>query len=269
MTNLEKYRQAVLRDCQLRQLEMLLVIDDICKRHDINYWLDGGTLLGAVRHGGFIPWDDDIDIAMTASDLTRFCKIAPFELPATLLLQTPEMEETKEPIVKVRDLNSFCVEPGDDFAAHYEKGLFIDIFPFIPYPAVSRSFAKRVLRGISRSKAILLKPHRYSWKAVAEFFWFGAKYALCRSLWQLVCILHPAKYADNLGNVLNNNGYGIYHRTSLTFPLSSVTFEGHTFPAPADTDAYLRDLYGDYMTLPPLDKRVIHTVFMTPKLIVD
>ena len=61
---LEEYNRRNLRGCQLKQLDILEEIDRLCRRHSISYWLDGGTLLGAVRHGGFIPWDDDIDIAM-------------------------------------------------------------------------------------------------------------------------------------------------------------------------------------------------------------
>lgn len=67
--NIKEFSERNLRKCQLRQVEILEEIDKICKRHGIGYWLDGGTLLGAVRHGGFIPWDDDIDIAMTLTDL--------------------------------------------------------------------------------------------------------------------------------------------------------------------------------------------------------
>ena len=75
--NLSAYVADHLRACQLKQLSILEEVDRICKKHDIGYWLDGGSLLGAVRHGGFIPWDDDIDIGMTKSDLERFEKIAP------------------------------------------------------------------------------------------------------------------------------------------------------------------------------------------------
>ena len=71
---LYKYNQPNLRACQLKQLEILKDIDKACQKMGISYWLDGGTLLGAVRHGGFIPWDDDIDIAMDVKDLRRFVK---------------------------------------------------------------------------------------------------------------------------------------------------------------------------------------------------
>ena len=86
---IKEYSQQNLRACQLKQLAILEEINKICKRHKIEYWLDGGTLLGAVRHDGFIPWDDDIDIGMSLEDEKRFEEIAPKELPDWLYLQTP------------------------------------------------------------------------------------------------------------------------------------------------------------------------------------
>lgn len=273
---LNEYKAQVLRQCQLKQLSILEEIDRICRKQNINYWLDGGTLLGAVRHGGFIPWDDDIDIAMTLDDLKRFVQVAPAELPETLRLQLPESlhlgdglatEPTKEPIVKVRDLNSFYVEGSDNFDANYEKGLYVDIFPFIPYPGVSRSFVRRFARGIGKSYSILTKAHYYSLRSCAELFWFGGKYLLFRFIWRMACLLRPASRADHLGNILVNNGYGIMHTTSKTFPLSTLPFEGKEFPVPGDVDAYLSDLYRNYMEVPPPEKRKIHSVFILPELL--
>ena len=140
MDNLEQFKLTQLRRAQLKQLTILEEIDRICRKHSIRYWLDGGSLLGAVRHGGFIPWDDDIDIAMPLEDMQRFVEIAPKELREGLRLQTPETEDTREPIVKVRDLNSFYVEGNEDFSLNYSKGLFVDIFPMIDYPNVSKKF---------------------------------------------------------------------------------------------------------------------------------
>ena len=74
---LETYRHETLRPCQLKQLAILVEIDRLCRKHGIPYWLDGGTLLGAVRHQGFIPWDDDLDIAMKKEeDALRFVELA-------------------------------------------------------------------------------------------------------------------------------------------------------------------------------------------------
>lgn len=254
-----------LRACQLKQLSILEEVDRICRKHKLAYWLDGGTLLGAMRHGGFIPWDDDIDIGMTLEDMQAFVKVAPAELPDTLFLQTPESDPTsKEPIVKIRDLNSIYIEAGDTFSVDYQKGLYIDIFPFIDYPTVPRPWAKKLCKGISVSYSILHAQHYYSLRSFAEFFYFGIKYALFKGIWAMLCLIRPkGKY---LSNILINNGYGIMHRKDSVFPLSTITFEGKDFPAPGNADAYLRDLYKNYMDIPPKEKQKVHACYIHPEL---
>lgn len=262
---LRAYMKRHLRRCQLKELDILREIDAICRRHDIPYWLDGGTLLGAVRHGGFIPWDDDVDIAMPLADIDRFCRVAAIELPEGFFLQTRATDaDVVAPVVKVRDRASLLMEPGDDFARSYAKGLYVDIFPMRPYPNVSRSFVRRVARGYCRANAVLHTAHYYSLRSFAEFFYFGAKRALCRMAWEAACVARPTdKY---ISNTLDNNGYGIMHRTDSVFPLSTIAFEGIAFSAPANPDAYLHDLYGDYHTLPPEEKRHGHAIFFQPDL---
>ena len=78
---------SMLRRQQMRMLEILLEVDKICKKHDIRYWLSSGTLIGAMRHNGFIPWDDDLDIEMMRADYLRLMKVLPSELPDWLALQ--------------------------------------------------------------------------------------------------------------------------------------------------------------------------------------
>ena len=81
-----------LRACQLKQLSILKEVDRICRKHKLSYWLDGGTLLGAMRHGGFIPWDDDIDVALPRKDYEIFCRKSPQILPEWCFLQNYHSE---------------------------------------------------------------------------------------------------------------------------------------------------------------------------------
>ena len=129
---------------------------------------------------------------MTLEDMQAFMKVAPSELPDTLFLQTPESDPTsKEPIVKIRDLNSIYIEAGDTFSVEYQKGLYVDIFPFIDYPTVPRPWAKKLCKGISVSYSILHAQHYYSLRSFAEFFYFGMKYALFKGIWAMLCLVRP------------------------------------------------------------------------------
>lgn len=102
-----------LRQAQLKMLTILAAVDNICLKHGIDYWLDRGTLLGAVRHEGFIPWDDDIDIGMPRSSYERFLRIAPAQMPTNMFLQTAQSDpgffNLAAPL-KIRDRNSRFIE---------------------------------------------------------------------------------------------------------------------------------------------------------------
>ena len=262
--NIKAYTQQNLRSRQLKQLSILEEIDKICKRHNIEYWLDGGSLLGAIRHGGFIPWDDDIDIAMSLEDEKRFEQIAPKELPEWLFLQTPATDPgSKEPITKIRDKNSLYIEQGDDFSQPYVKGIFVDIFPFVDYPNISRKWIKILTKEISKSNSILHHKHYYSLRSFAEFFYFGAKYYLYSATWKIVsCFGEKTRCSD----VPYLNGRGISFDKKAIKPLGTIKFEGKEFPAPNNPDSYLTDLYGDYMQIPPVEKREFHSIFIVPEL---
>ncbi len=261
----EQYHRTHLRELQLALLDILVAIDDVCRRHAIPYWLDSGTLLGAVRHGGFIPWDDDIDICMPREALPRFIEAALRELPPHLFVQTPDTEpEVRLPFYKVRNLNSFIVEAGDDFSLDYAKGLFVDIFPMEPWPTLPYRLSKRLARGYCVAGAVLHTRHRYSLRAAVEGPYFLIKRALFGAIWRTAgLVMGKKKY---YANIPAHSGNGNRHLRSTIFPLGTITFEGRTFSAPADVDTYLRDLFGEYMTLPPVEQRTCHATFFMTRL---
>src|SRR5215212_9809635 len=126
-----------LRRAQMRMLEMLDVFDGICRKHSINYWLDWGTLLGARRHGGFIPWDDDLDVAVLRNDLKKLLSILKDELPSNLKLQHKKTDENYWfHWAKIRDTKSRYYEKGTECYNFHDKGLFIDIFSLEPVPSI-------------------------------------------------------------------------------------------------------------------------------------
>ena len=118
-----------LGQAKLVMLKLLRVFDDICRKNNLKYWLDGGTLIGAIRHNGFIPWDDDIDVAMLSDDYEKFIEIAQQELPDDVFLQTRKTDkEYPLYITKLRDKYS-TYEEQNVARLNCHKGIFIDIFP--------------------------------------------------------------------------------------------------------------------------------------------
>ena len=136
-----------LREVQLRMLDILLEVKRLCNKHDIRYWLDFGTLLGAVRHAGFIPWDDDLDVCVLEDDFERFLRVCSEELPDWLVLQTEKTEKDSgmgAGLVKIRDKNSLYIHDFDSFRSDYSKGIFIDVF--IPFLEVSILLPRKKLK---------------------------------------------------------------------------------------------------------------------------
>ena len=125
----------MLRRQQMRMLEILVEVDRICKKHNIRYWLSSGTLIGALRHNGFIPWDDDLDIEMMRSDYLRLMQILPSELPDWLALQNDETDPNYFYFyAKVRDRRSKMLEQNGYDRLWKEQGIYIDIFPMEQHP---------------------------------------------------------------------------------------------------------------------------------------
>lgn len=259
MEDFSKYNGdgTTLRKMQLRILDILVEIDRICRKHNINYWIDFGTLLGTVRHGGFIPWDDDLDIAMPSDDFRKFMGIATKELPPTLFLQTKTTDPSYTMLVnKVRDRNSFFVTQHEDFTKNYQKGLYVDIFEVLPYPKVPKNLQKSIMRWYKKicffysvKQEVNLKNH------LATLVFPLIKLGL-NIIWGL-CNFLPK---HQLGYEKRFSPYGNSYQKEWIFPLKDITFEGISFLGPADPDRYLTSIYGDYMKVPPEEKRITHII---------
>ena len=259
------FRRSQLRECQLKQLSILKEVDRICRKYNLIYWLDGGTLLGAIRHKGFIPWDDDLDIAMPIDDFEKFKKIVQKELPESLFFQTKETDpSTPHHFAKIRDLNSFFVEYGDDFTKPYQKGIYIDIFCFVDYPPFHKKILSFLSRNISKSISILEKKRSFDeLKSVCEVPYFILKYILLYPIWCFCDLFIGGKYQSFQ---VRDNALGVVHRKEVIYPLVKGFFEEMEFPIPFDSDTYLKDQYKDYMVLPSEEKRQIHAIYIHANL---
>lgn len=253
----------VLRQAQLVMLRILRVFDAICKKHSLTYWLDAGTLLGAARHGGFIPWDDDIDVMMPLADYEHFCKIAPQELPFDMFFQTVHTDPEHDICwAKIRDRFSYMDDPGGPY--NYNQGIPIDIFP--GYLQTERQFKYRNLFGLLPpfNNAPLKPSKRNSWKRNAYFAVWGLIQSLIRPFIKLNAI---QKLLQKWG-VHGVKGFCYnpllpwfqFFPEDVVLPVSKIQFEGYEFSAPANTDLYLTIYFGDWRKLPPVSKRHSHNI---------
>jgi len=268
-----------LKNAQQVMLRILKIVDDICHRHDIDYWLDGGTLLGAIRHGGFIPWDDDMDIAMPRKDYERFLLVAARELPPGLFLQTaardPTYDAFAKPPCKIRDENSLIVEPFQRRLSDH-PGLFLDIVP-VDRVHLSDPEKNAELRMKKRYwRLCVLYNLRWEWsknlKVNVRNMVSVTRYVIGLDFW----LKRYMKKAER--KIIRNKQLTEGYRFALGFdvpwvrffdveeiyPLQRIPFEDGEFLAPHNCDSVLKKYYGDYMMIPPEEKRISHANVLVP-----
>lgn len=256
------------KDNQLQRLhevllEILTEFDRICRKHNIQYFLDSGTALGAVRHGGFIPWDDDIDVGMLRSEYDRFMEVAPKEIGEKFYLQHRGVDSSyKKNHAKLRKLGTEYPEEGTENLIC--KGIFIDIFPF-DYISDNTTMANvefwlnRKLYNTLRLK----RSSRHYSNPIVKFFNKVIKllpFTFYESLYCRFQILHNSKKTKtvtcyNYKMVLKRN---ILFPEKAIYPSRDIIFAGRTFSIMNDTHEYLTRMYGNYMELPPESQREYH-----------
>lgn len=255
-------------------LEMLKDVDTFCKSKGLTYYLAFGTLLGAVRHKGFIPWDDDIDIMMPRRDYEKFAILFPAERNRRFIYQG----NTKNyPLAfgKVIDTRTIKFERMRD--KYQVMGLDIDVFPIDNYPAdidEATKWCDEIARTQKKSKLLFtpLTKGKKNLRAFVKNLVIRFRY-LTDDL-GFVSVSQLIRKIDNLSQQYNItetgycgiaaiNTYGVKkrNRKEIYSSASEVNFEGELFLAPMGYDEYLRDIYGDYMQLPPKDKRKSHHSF--------
>lgn len=240
-----------LRKAQLRMLDILVEIDRIFRKNNIPYWLEGGTLLGAVRHGGFIPWDDDLDICVERKDMRRIKSILKKELPNNYAFQDRFTDfRFPHPFAKVRDKNSFIKEEYSENIKN--AGLFVDIIP------VEKIISARVKSWIDYLYGHSIRSIHLAHKSIIDLILSYLLYIPARLVVTSIRLITPLFKNAQIGHVYGWRSYNLIPTKDI-YPLKDISFEGKLFFAPYDKDDYLSCLFHDYMNIPPEDKREIHS----------
>ena len=252
-----------------QELDLLLLLQRCCEEHDLRFCLAGGTLLGAVRHHGFIPWDDDIDVFMPRPDYERFRELYHCQplFPDHIKVFCFEDGNYDLPFMKLCDTRISVTN------SHYHDSvnpfLWIDILPVDGLPEDDAE-VQQIYQKIGKIRRVILAGLSKSGHGKTRFKRI-IKPLVFRPYVQLLGVRHFSKQIHGLAlrhrydtspccGAVTWGLYGPGERMNKTeFENScSVEFEGHSFPALGCYDSYLRGLYGDYMRLPPIEKRTSH-----------
>lgn len=218
-----------LRDIQLANLALLKELDYVCKQNGLQYWLDGGTLLGAVRHKGFIPWDDDIDVAMLRNDYTQI--INAFDKSS----RNPNIyaELTK-------DINNNCIIKIQHKKC---KHLFIDIFPWDNY-------GKKLTPNEQLEQSKYIKNIRKNFKNL-DLSINNLKEKLDTTMKNKILTNKNDENSNYVWGIDYNHQWGNWFTEyEVLNPLKTIEFEGKIFPCMNNPDDFLKRVYGDYMSYP-------------------
>ena len=257
----DKYtKDEFLKGMQSSQLKILKSFKKVCDEHGVTFYLAFGTALGAVRHHGFIPWDDDIDIYMRMEDIEKLKEIQNF-LPSNLFVQTREKEkEYGLLIARVRDSNTTLVEE-DHVDRDINHGVYIDIYPLFYCPESNIKMRLIVvLSFLCRLFAYNAPPMNKGGvatmvsKVLLNILPNKTKRVIADKLYAYITSRPVSKYVSTFPDV----SLGKRFMDEWFKDPSTCEFEGENMPMPSKQEDYLTYEFGDYMQLPPEEKRQIH-----------
>lgn len=255
-----------LRIIQLLQLDLLSEIDRICRENNLKYYIIAGTLLGAVRHGGFIPWDSDIDIAMFRKDYDKLMEIGNSKIDEKYFIQSDKSDpNTRSSFAKVRINDTKFIEKGNKIKdSHY--GFYVDIFPLDDIkgePSKTDFLFGKFLKLLQRIKAF----------RNGKVFSTKFSRTLIALISSAVTIFIPKRVIDSIIYKAmtkdNNKGYNYVTNYCSRYGIKKqfmsyeiygepveIEFEGRKFWAPNQYLYWLDRIYGNYMELPPEKERI-------------
>ena len=245
-------------------LEILEEIDQFCRGNHLTYFLVGGTLLGAIRHKGYIPWDDDIDIGLPRDDYNKLIHSFSSSSGNVRIINVDNYDHYRWPNAKAIDTRTKLIEMGDEKSA---IGVFIDVFPFDGVEGNYETVKKQVLRSSKWKYILALKRLKFDpQRAITKnlLIYIGRVFKMIPDYYlikRINSIEKRSKPFSKCTYICNFNGaWGIREITKAYNFVETIDaeFEGRTYKIPNGYDDYLKTVYGDYLKLPPVEKQITH-----------
>lgn len=261
----------ILRKVQLTQLDILIEFDRLCRKNNISYQLFAGTLLGAIRHEGFIPWDDDIDVAMTRNDYEKFLKICNEELNSNYFLQNYSTDpKFFRQFSRIRKNNTRYVQKHyKDIDIHH--GIFMDVFPLddVMPNKITEEIRYKILLFFSvanRIRNVGVFPNANILKQIVGKLIQLTNIIVDKSTFENIERSIMKRYEQNHSNHMTLLTDALEQKSYKRFLIGKEdfydviywNFEGYKFPIPKEYDYVLTNIYGDYMTPPPQEQQKPH-----------
>ena len=258
-----------LKKIQKKQLKILLEFDRICDKHDIKYILFAGTLLGAVRHNGFIPWDDDIDVALLRKDYKKFIQVCKNDLKENYFLQTFNSDrEYNKQFAKLRENNTTYLEKNMS-ECNIHHGLFIDIFPLdnVKPNTLLGKFQQKSCYFLYAFETIRIKKNcnninnliKQYLALILHFITLLIPETISNRVYYYLLNFFNKKNTKYISHLTNNPTKKKFHRFLIEKQeLDEIifsNFEGYKFPIPKNYNKILKKIYNDYMSYPPKEEQ--------------
>lgn len=257
-------RKIEIQEIKRLEIEILDFVVEVCNTKNLKYFLSYGTLLGAIRHKGFIPWDDDIDICMPREDYNVLLEYLRTLKSSKFKVLISHVDNYYYPFAKV--INTDTIVPIREIEELHELGVWIDIFPLDGIPTTHEKIYRFLMDSLShiRHLAVFKKLPQLSLKKLI-IIWPCWKFSRLIGLFnmlkwtEILATKKSYKEVKKVGVVVEPDS-GAYFDKQMFENLILAEFEHKKYNVPADYDTYLKSIYGNYMQFPPVEKRIAHGI---------
>jgi lipopolysaccharide cholinephosphotransferase len=246
-------------------MELLVEFDRVCRKHDLKYFLIYGTLLGAIRHHGFIPWDDDVDVGMPREDYEKLISLKDeFKQPLFLQHHSTDPEYCAS-YTRIRNTNTTAISKLLKYQ-NMNHGIFLDVFPFDNTPGIEKENRHEIIDSLNRENGTYMRlknPDLDEKNRIRVKNYSGNPTETLKKIDEISTQFNGTE-TEYTCSIVNTMGKFDFFKKEDVFNTILWDYEGFKFPVPAGYDNVLKEIFGNYMELPPIEKRGVqhsHYIF--------